>query len=154
MRTVVYPVTNISRASFGRATLMKQYLHLLKTLLNLEHINKQVFQRCKRVYRCVGSTSVFWQGTTQASVKTQRRVTKCMLTTSNVSLHQSRAKSSGWYSVFQASCGTKPALCCVFPPLPETKSPLFMVQQVRNSFTMTLTVKSDDRRAPWRHGSS
>lgn len=57
------------------------------------------------------------------SMKTQRRVAKCLLTNSNVSLHQSKAKSSGRLSVFQPSCGTKPALCCRVSTCTRDKKP-------------------------------
>lgn len=96
---------------------------MLKTLLCLGLIHKLVFQRCRRVHRCVGSTSFFWQGTTQAVPKHEYENAKCLLTTSNVSLHQSKAKSSGQLSVLQPSCGTKPALCCCVSTSTRDKKP-------------------------------
>lgn len=65
---------------------------------------------------------LFWAGHYSSSAKRaqvrkhKEGLTKCMLTTSNVSLHLSKAKSSGRLSVFQPSCGTKPALCCHLYP--------------------------------------
>lgn len=75
VRTVVYPVTNISRAGFGRAVLMKQRLRAKNASLPRTHSQAGIPEMQEgdvtgvSVQQALVFVLFFWQGTTRAVPK-------------------------------------------------------------------------------------